>query len=324
MEAFIKDRRTFTTESHDLVLDYEIKRSIYDTVSSVTIKTPSILPKEGDIVYLETGFIGTISTVSVDHGRTELGINQIGALFSRNMFYTDASFTYLEDRIAELITDNFIQCSDTFYAMPYLNVRAVTHTASQMRPDLENNIYAVKSYAAKARRVHNIFLEWDISRTKLSVDVVRRVKTVKNVDFSNPDYILTAQDFSVKTVSKITTYCEENGQYKQWVLLKDGSIVNTEPATNRVAGEWATLVVPKAEDISEAVKDEFVKNEYSHKIEFQVSKEKGFELYDRLLIGLDNKVFSSYVSGVTERKGSNMVDVQCGELQMEFPYLDLA
>ena len=41
MEAFIKDRRTFTTESHDLVLDYEIKRSIYDTVSSVTIKTPS-------------------------------------------------------------------------------------------------------------------------------------------------------------------------------------------------------------------------------------------------------------------------------------------
>ena len=109
----------------------------------------------------------------------------------RDRFYTDASFTYLEDRIAELITDNFIQCSDTFYAMPYLNVRTVTHTASQMRPDLENNIYAVKSYAAKARRVHNIFLEWDISRTNLSVDVVRRVKTVKNVDFSNPDYILT-------------------------------------------------------------------------------------------------------------------------------------
>ena len=52
MRAFIKDRTTFATKSHNLVLDYVLKYSIYDTVSSVTIQTPAVLPEEGDILYM--------------------------------------------------------------------------------------------------------------------------------------------------------------------------------------------------------------------------------------------------------------------------------
>lgn len=323
MRAFIKNYKTFITTSHNLVLDYELKHSIYDTVSSVTIETPPVLPQEGDIIYLENGFFGVIKTVSPDRGQTVLDMNQIITLFSRNMFYAPAPFTYLEDRLAQLINENFVNCPDTFYAMPYLNVTALTHTASQMMPDLENNIYAVKSYAAKMRRLYNIFCEWSINRETLTLNVVKRVKTVKNIDFSNPNYILTAQDFSVKTVSKVTSYCEENGQTQTWVLLDDGSIVNSTPTAGRVNGDWIPIVVEKAANVTDSVRDEFAKNEYSHKIEFQAPAESGFRLYDRLQVKLDNKIFNSYVSGVTERKGSNIVDIQCGELQMQYPFLDL-
>ena len=324
MRGFIKDRATFLTSSHNLVLDYELKLSIYDTVSSVVIETPENLPQTGDILYLECGFFGIVKTVSPDHGKTELGVNQINTIFARDLFYTDTTFTYLEDHLAQIIDDNFTNCPDEFYAIPYLDVTAQTHTAAQMRPDLEENVFNPKSYASKMRRLYQIFCEWEITRDTLSLNIVRRVKTVKNIDLSNPKFVLTEQSFSEETISKITSFCKENSQKQDWVLLDDGSIVNTAPQTGRVNGEWVTLQVENAEDVTDAVKDEFAKNEYSHKITFQAPSASAFQLYDPLQIKLDNKIFTSYVSGVTLTKGSNIVEVQCGELQTQYPYLELA
>lgn len=323
MRAFIKDRTTFATKSHNLVLDYALKYSIYDTVSCVTIQTPATLPGEGDILYMENGFFGIIQAISTEEGKTQLDVNQIISLLERNMFYTPAPFTYLEDYLAQLVQENFTQCPDVFYALPYLTAQAVTHTAAQMNPDTENNIFSVKSYAAKMRRLYNIFCEWGISRDTLTLQIARRVKVTKNIDFSNPLYVVTSQDFSQKTVSKITSYCEENGEMKTWVLMEDGSITDTTPAAGRIRGEWVPLTVAKAEDVEDSVRDEFAKNEFSHKIEFQAPKSRGFSLYDPLKIKLDNRIFSSYVSGVTEEQHSDIVTVQCGELQMQYPYLNL-
>ena len=324
MEAFVKDYKTFQTTSHNLVLDYELKPSIYDTVSTITIETPSVLPNVGDIIYLDgKNFFGVVKTVSPDNGKTSLGVNQIITLLGRNMFYTAQSFTYLEDYLVEMINDNYTNCTDTFYALPYLQATATTHTASQMQPDLEDNIYSVKSYAAKMRRLYNIFCTWGISRDALTINVAQTVKTVKNIDFSNPAYKILTQDFSSKSISKITTFCEENSQTQTWILLSDGSIVNTQQTTNRVDGEWIPLVVQNADDIEDTVKDEFAKNEYSHNVTFQAPLSSGFDLYDRLNIKLDNKIFTSYVAAVTEKKNSNIVEVQCGELQMQYPYLSL-
>ena len=324
MQAFVKDYKTFETTSINLVLDYELKYSIYDTVSSITIPTPANLPQVGDIIYLDgNGFFGVIKNVSPDYGKTELDVNQIITLLGRDMFYQTSTFTYLEDYLVELISDNYTNCSDSFYALPYLTATAVTHTSSQMLPDLDNNIYSVKSYASKMRRLYNIFCTWGISRTQLTLTVAQQIKTVKNVDFSNPNYVLTEQDFSTKSVSKITTFCEENSQTQTWILLSDGSIVNTPQTTDRANGEWVPLVVQTAAEVNDTVKDEFAKNEYSHKIEFQAPKSTGFSLYDRLNIKLNNSIFSSYVSGVTYKKNSDIIDVECGELQMQYPFLNL-
>lgn len=322
MEVFIKDRLTFETKGIVTVLDYTIEQSIYDTVSDIIITTPKVLPNEGDFIFLDAGFLGIVSTVSPEDGKTEIGARQINTLFSRSMFFKTASYTYIEDYIAQLITANFTNCADAMYRLPYLTAAAITHSAVKLTPELDaDGTYTISSYASAARRVHNIFLEWHLTRTSLSVDIVKRVKTQKNIDFSNPDYMLTEQDFSVETVGKITTYCTENGQYKDWYLKADGSIAATAPPTSeRASGEWITLKVDKAEDVQNSVKDTFEQNIYSHKVSFQTSNKRRFALYDRLLIALDGKLFDSYVSGVTTRKGSDVTEIACGELQMRYPY----
>lgn len=320
MYAFIKDSRTFKTKCAALVLAYSVSRSVYDTVSKVTIAAPTVSPSEGDIVYLDEGFMGLITTISPDGDEVELSLVQIVSLFSRSMYYIEEPYIYLEDYIAKLIKENYTRCRDEFYALPWLEVTVGTHSNVNLTPTLEEGTFSVKSYAAAARRIHNIFLEWDITRDTLYVNIVRREKAVKNVDFSNPDYMLLTEDYSSKTVSKVTAYCEEDGAYEDFILTKSGDIVSSASIEDRIAGEWVTLKIRNAEDKENEVKGLFLKNEYSHKITFRTDRSRGFELYDRLLIALNGKVFSSYVSGVTVTDNSNLAEISCGELQMEYPY----
>lgn len=323
MFVYIKDKKTFDTKSLSVVLDYELNPSIYDTVSTVVIPKPDILPNEGDIIFLEDGFIGVIASYNVEYEKVTLDINQISMLFSRNIFYTQQTFEYAEDYLASLIQTNFINQTDSFYALPYLTVSAETHTTSSMKPDLENNLFSVKSYASKLRRLLGIFLNWSLTKDTLTVTIAQKNDTAKNIDFSNPDYILTEQTFSSKTVSKITSFAEDTSAYQDWYLLSDGTITNTATQDNRVDGEWVSLVVSESANVEDTVKSEFYKNEYSHKIKFTTYTSNNFELYDRLLISLNGSIFSSYVSGLVLKKNSNIVEVECGELQTQYPFLNL-
>lgn len=323
MQLFIKDKKTFATKFSSLILDYEIQPSIYDTVSTYTIPNEN-LPNEGDFIYDEdTGFIGIIGSVETDRKVAILSVHQIYTLFNRSIIYTATSYTYLEAYIKTLIDTNFTNCADSFYELPFLNVTALTSTASTIRPDVEDYAFKVSSFMAKARRLKGVYCEFDISRTQLGINITTRANPVKNIDFSNPSFYITEQTMSSLTVSKITTYCEENSQIKNWVLLDDGSIVNTTPSTGRVNGEWITLTVKEAADVQDKVNDEFAKNYYSHNITFQCPLSYDFKLYDNLQIKIGNRIFASYVAQIKRWKNGKVQEIQCGELQVKYPYLDL-
>lgn len=323
MRAFIIDRRTFITKAHGRALNYSLNRSIYDAVSTVTVSGLSPPPDAGDFIFLDgTDFIGVISDVSLNGTAAGLSVSQIGNILDRQLLYEPREYQYLEDNLLNLIEANYINCPDAFYAYPYLDAYAPTHTAAQVAPDLDNGgVYTLKSYAAKLRRLHNIFLTWGIRRQKLTLDISERVKTVRKVDFGNPNYVLTEQSFSDKKVSKITTVAEDAGEKRDWVLLADGSVVNSAPVEGRTDGEWIILQVNEAAEAENAARDEFLKNEYSHKIAFTANKNSGFGLYDRLQIRLDGKLFYSYVTGLEETSGSDYAQISCGELQTEYPFL---
>lgn len=321
MIVFIKDKNSFITKTMVSAVDYEIHESIYDTVSTITIPTQKSPINEGDFLMFDgMPFVGIVTEVDIDGGRTEISVEQAIKLFSRDMFYSATSYTYMEDYLKDLIDTNYTNCTDDLYEVPFLVVNALSHTSGSCKPDLDDNIYNIKSYTSKLRRLQDIVCDWDFDRTTLTLNIYKKLFPVYNIDLSNPRYKIEEQTFANETVGKLTVYCEETTSYSTWYLKTDGSVTQTKPLTDRVEGEWRTLTVMEAADIQDEVKDEFAKNYYSHKVTF--STDRTFNLYDRLRLRIDGKIFNSYVAGITYKKGSQYHTVDCGELQTQYPFLN--
>lgn len=322
MIAFIKDKKTFTTKVMVKAVDWELHESIYDTVSTITIPTTKSPINEGDFLMFDGNpFVGIVTEVDIDGGRTELSVEQGVKVFSRDMFYTATSYTYLEDYLESLIDTNYTNCTDEIYELPFLVVNALSHTNANCKPDLEDNVFNIKSYISKLRRLQDIVCYWDFNRTQLILNIYKKTFAVHNIDMSNPRYIVTEQTISNQSVGKITVFCEENSAYSNWYLKTDGTVTNTKPAdADRVDGDWTTLIVGETADIQNDVRDEFAQNYYSHKISFMTDTD--FEIYDRLNLRIDGKIFNSYVSGIITRKGSKYKEIECGELQTQYPFLN--
>ena len=322
MIVFIKDKNSFITKTMVSAVDYEVHESIYDTVSTITIPTQKSPINEGDFLMFDgMPFVGIVTEVDIEGGKTEISVEQAVKLFARDMFYSAMSYTYLEDYLESLIDTNYTNCTDDLYEVPFLVVNALSHTNANCKPDLEDNVYNIKSYISKLRRLQDIVCEWDFNRTQLILNIYKKSFSLHNIDMSNPRYIITEQTISNQVVGKITVFCEENSSYSTWYLKTDGTVTNTKPAdADRVDGDWTTLTVGETADIQDDVRDEFAQNYYSHKISFLTDSQ--FEIYDRLKLRMDGKIFNSYVSGIIHRKGSKYIEVECGELQTQYPFLN--
>lgn len=321
MHVFFKSIKTFQTKAAAMVLSFELTESIYDAMSTATITKPATLPTEGDIVVFENGFIGVLDSYSVENDALTLNILQPESIFARNMFFVAQTFTYAEDYLVSLITQNFTNQGDTFYRTPYLNATAVTHTRSNILPDVDDrNIFNVRDYAAKLRRIKNIRLIWTYSTSALNVGVSVVVPTQRNIDMSYPLFLSEEEVFSSVSVGKITVFCEETQEKTDWYMHSDGTIDNN-PTGTRVDGEWTVLTVNAADQVETSVIDEFAKNEYAHNITFSCPARYPIEFLDKVLVSKNNKLYKSYVSAVTLRSDSEEKRITCGELQTEFPYL---
>ena len=321
MVIYIKDKETFATKVMAVAVEYQLHRSIYDATSTVTIQNPDVPIEEGDYLVIDGyDYVGILTEVDIDDRKAVLSASQGLTLFSREMFYTTASYTYLEDNLKSLLDTNYTNCSDAIYKVPFLTVNALSHTAKNCKPDLEDNVYTLSGYMSKLRRLYNIVSEWQVSRTALVLNIYKKDFPTYNIDLSNPRYRVTEQTFSSQSVGKVTVYCEGTGAYSTWYLKTDGTVTQTYSTANRVPGEWITLTVGEAEDVEDSVKDAFAQNYYSHRIAFK--SEQDFNLYDQLIIRADGKLYRSYVSGIIDVSDSAYSQIECGELQTLYPYLN--
>lgn len=237
MRAFIKDKYTFETLIHCLVEDYDIKESIYETVSEIRIVTPDNPLTEGNILIIqEINFVGIISNISVEEGTTVLSCEQAVTLFNRDIFFDSANITYVEDYLADLIDTYYINESDEAFQLGYITLNVSTHTSGDALPDVDNNIFTVKSYASKIRRLYGVHCIFSFDHNHLFIDIRKIDNGIKQIDFSNPSFRLISQDFSKETVAKITTYCAETTKEQNWYLMDDDSITSDVPVDGAL---WA-------------------------------------------------------------------------------------
>lgn len=319
MKCYIKDRNTFQTLCACSVVAYDITlESIYDEVSDISILYDGAV-KEGDIVWLENGYCGIINGYDPDGNMVKLKCNHIITLFSRDLYYDNGRPTNgIEPYIKSLIDTEYTNQRDTVYRVPYLRVTAETITQAGTIPDVENLVCQIKSYIAKVRRLHDVFMTFTVSRKYLDAKLARKVIPLRQIDFSDQDLRIepNGETFSETNVGKIRSIAEDTGEIKDWYLLGDGTITNSYTEQNRIKGDWIIIKVNKAEDVADSVKNEFKKNTYSHKILFSVPKEKTrYNFYDDLLIALGNRRFRSYIAAVRIQSSNDRIFYQCGELR---------
>lgn len=318
MQAIIKDGKSFKNRTNCTVVDYELTaESIYDDVSKISIVNTKTAPKEGDFITLDGGKMWVVDEIEpTANGAYEIGLRQAITLFSREIFYEPLTGS-AEEQLAGLILDNFKNLNDTQYALQFLNVTTTTTTVSTVLPDVENGIYNIKSFAAKLRRLKNIFINFEAERGVLNVTIFKKNIPTKKIDFSQPDIFLEEVNFTAESVAKITTKAEDTGEIKDWYLMENGSVSNSPTTQGRAIGRWIVMNVSEAAQAENEVLNEFKKNSYSHQIKFSVPTERArFDFYDDLKISLDGKIFSSYIASKKIEKKSNRTTYQCGELRV--------
>lgn len=324
MYCIVKDGKTFRAPDGAAcsVVDYSlVMDSIYDEVSDLRVTRTEVPPKEGDFIYLENGYQGIVQEAEPEEGTISLKCRQMPALFEREMYYAEPQGATLEQRLKDMIDKNFTNQEDVLYRLPYLEVNALTATAGDTRPDIDDKgLYSIGAYIAKLTRLHDIFVTFTFEREKLRVDIARKVVPMKQIDFSDAGLRVTEQAFSRETTAKITARAEDTGAQKDWYLLADGTVTDVYTATGRTEGQWKALDVREEQDMADAVKDEFRSNTYSHKISFAAAPEKArFSFYDRVRISLGGKLFESYIAAVKVSKGTGQIEYECGELRTTYP-----
>jgi hypothetical protein len=319
MIGYIKDKKTFQTKCAVACIDYDLTLcSIYDEKSTVAIPKNEFVNND-DFIYLENGYFGIIQAIDTKDNLFALSCNDIGNLFSRKLFPPDTMPETIEAFISDQIQTQFIECTDELYAIPFIQVEALTGTPSTMRPDVEDGVFSLKGYIAKARRLHNVFVDFKILKDTLFIQIQRKPIATHTIDFSDRSFEVLEENYSSNSTAKITAKAEDTGSVSNWYLLDDGTTTNTYQTQNRANGNWDTLFIHREEDIPERVAALFAKNTYSHLIEFRLPDSKmKYEFYDRLRIRTKSGlVLYSYVSGIRKTQAT-FTTIQSGELRVLF------
>ncbi len=307
MQAYIKNRSDFKTSKMIDVSSYEMCVASISDVASRCIVNGEYSGIENDFLIFD-GSIFIIAACAPARGQTEIQCIDIVNLFDRDVIYESAG-DHVEEWLAGIITDNYIDLTDTAYKMAYMTISYETETAFVV-PDVEKNTFNVKEYIRKIQRLKSLILEYTVTGDTLEIDIVVKSIPTHNVDFAMDSYNLSAETYSKNNVAKITTITE--GTATDYYLFDDDTYSTNPAAGTRVTGEWITLYLADSADPALKVAETFAKNSSSHLVEFY--SEKKFGLLDKLTIRSKDRVLSSYVAAKIKRSGDNRYLYKSGEL----------
>ena len=305
MIGYVKNRKTFVTTHLLEMSEYTlVLGSINNNVSKVTV-IGELSGLEDDFFIYE-GNIWIIKTLAPDNGKTVITLNDISYLFSRDLYWSGTAETTIEGLISDTIDTGWTNLSDTMYQTPWLTVTTTT-TTSLIQPDIENDLWNLKAYIAKVRRMKNVFLFYSVSGDYLNITVSQITPPLRKIDFAGSDSQLISELYQKTSVAKITV----NGT-TDYYLFTDGTFSTNPSAGTRVDGSWTMLQVRVGDDEQEEVANTFSKNSDSHIVEFWT--EQPCELYDSVQIRSNGRVTNGFLSYVSISSEDNRRRCRTGDL----------
>lgn len=312
MYAALKQMTDFRTYRPLSVSAYDValaSRASYK--SSVTVRVGEASQLDGGAWLILNGRLWVVDTVNPGELKTVIRCKDALAAFDREIVYTaPADGQTVGGFIAETLEREFKAQSDSFFALPYLDITS-TDTTAFVAPEVDDDsVFGFLDYLMMADEKYSVRTSLAISGNTLRVQIEHRQPEQRQVVFNDGHAELVKQAYSMNSVSKITTH--QDGTITDWYLSAAGEI-STEPPALRAPGGWKRLSVSSGTDADEKVRETFNKNAGSHIIEFW--SDRAYELGDPVRFRINDGVFEGSISFVGLKSGDKRTYYKSGELK---------
>ena len=283
-----------------------------------------VIKKEAQVVYW-----GIIQEVQKDEEGISYVYNTryITNIFDRFISLGDSSIirtTGIEDFIADEISSNFTDSTDTFTNIDYLDVVVKTHTARETSvTNVENGIYNLHTYMTNCTQNYDIMYNFDVSEdNKLKMEIENKSITKELIDVNAQPISNYEEVFETDIVAKVivkynkVNEVENPGTYTLY-LKTDRTTTTNMNDPDRADGKITTIFTENYEDANQAALDTMKSNSYNHNITF--------EYYDRYIpIGTpiaiktkESSIYDTYISKITITN-QKFYKYICGNIRVNF------
>lgn len=220
----------------------------------------------------------------------------------------------IEDYLAALIKENFINNDDSFINRTYLKVNVLSHTPININDFIntvlyENNgIMNLHTFMTNCTQLYNIAYNFYIEDNKLNIDISNITKTKQLIDTSAQNITEYSEVFETDIVSKVVVLTDTSPYYLY--LLNDRTTTTDQTNPNRANGKTEFTYTEKIDDAPQVALDIIKGNSYNHNVSFCYDKylsvgtpitikTKNQIVYDTYIskVTIDNKKFFSYECG---------------------------
>lgn len=323
---WIFDYKDFSVKDIVEISDYQI--SIDEETNSNS--TVNLLKDTGavarDIVVIkinnEIVYWGIVQEVSNNDGENlyVLCLKYITNMFNQKVILQNENLiktTGVEDFIANAITNNFINNTDTFLNKEYLQLNVKTHTPKQVSvSNVENGIYNLHTWMTNCTQNYNIVYSFSIVSGKFVITIEKQEKDKKLIDINAQSISNYSEVFETNIVSKVTVLTKEEGEYNLY-LLNDRTTTTDKTNKNRAEGTVEVVYTEKMEDANQTALDTMKSNTYNHNITFSL-KRKYIKVGTPIAIKTKKSIIlDTYISAVSF-SDAEFFDYTCGNIRVNF------
>lgn len=282
MEAFVKSFATYRTIKKTTVISSALTLdSLEAETSTVTVVGTGVgRSNAGDWLIID-GMVYLIGIVKPQADRTLLTLKSPLDAFCRPLeFASQTQKQSVGNFVGSALQTNWVECSDSVYAMPYLTV-SNSDTTPFIAPEVDGSgCFVLAEYCRLMRKGYRVRVSFADAGNILKCVIRKEPVSARQISFEDGRSQLNSVDYSSSGMAKLTVFCDvETGdtddagnpvlerQRSTWYLSESGAVSQNIPA-RRALGEWGTLSVKKTDEIPAKVVEAFAKNKANHKLEF--------------------------------------------------------
>lgn len=322
---WIFDYKDFSVKDIVELADYEInidEETNANTLIKVLKKTTA---KARDIIFIKKNneiiYWGIIDNIQNDDGEIlyQYTLKYITNLFDQNIILEDENLiktTGIEDFIANAIKSNFINNTDTFVNLTYLEIEIKTHSKKQISvSNVNNNIYNLHTWLTNCTQKYDIVYSFSIVNKKLVMTIEAKELNKELIDVNAQPISNYTEVFETDIVSKVVVLTDTN-TYTLY-LLNDRTTTTNKNNVNRAEGRVETVYTQNYSDAQQTALDIMKANSYNHNITFSY--------YDRLIgVGTpitiktkESLIYNTYISAIKITQ-SKFIEYTCGNIRINF------